>query len=72
MRAALAGGIASSSSTLALHPLDTLKTRIQGTPGATVAGIARTAPAIGLRGLYRGIIPAAGGALRGLGPSACL
>ena len=29
IRAALAGGIASSSSTLALHPLDTLKTRIQ-------------------------------------------
>ncbi len=29
VRAALAGGIASSSSTLVLHPLDTLKTRIQ-------------------------------------------
>ena len=29
MRAALAGGIASSTSTLVLHPLDTLKTRIQ-------------------------------------------
>ena len=29
VRAALAGGIASSTSTLVLHPLDTLKTRIQ-------------------------------------------
>lgn len=29
LRAALAGGIASSASTLTLHPLDTLKTRIQ-------------------------------------------
>lgn len=40
---------------------------IQGTPGATVMGIARSAPSIGLRGLYRGIIPAAGGARRVLG-----
>jgi Mitochondrial carrier protein len=65
-RAALAGGLASSVSVLALHPLDTLKTRVQSTPGATIRGIARTAPAIGARGLYRGIIPAVGGGIHSL------
>ena len=62
-RAALAGGLASSASVLLLHPLDTLKTRVQSTPGATIRGIARTAPTIGARGLYRGIIPAVGGGI---------
>ncbi len=61
-KAALAGGLASSASVLALHPIDTLKTRVQSTPGATIRGIAASAPKIGVRGLYRGIIPAVGGA----------
>lgn len=60
-KAALAGGLASSASVLALHPIDTLKTRVQSTPGATIRGIAASAPKIGARGLYRGIIPAVGG-----------
>lgn len=63
-KAALAGGLASSASVLALHPIDTLKTRVQSTPGATIRGIAASAPKIGVRGLYRGIIPAVGGAPR--------
>lgn len=61
-KAALAGGLASSVSVLTLHPIDTLKTRVQSTAGATFGSIARSAPAIGVRGLYRGIIPAVGGA----------
>jgi len=60
-KAALAGGLASSVSVLTLHPIDTLKTRVQSTAGATFGSIARSAPAIGVRGLYRGIIPAVGG-----------
>lgn len=53
LRAALAGGIASGGTTLALFPLDTLKTRVQSFAGATIAEVARSAPRIGLRGLYR-------------------
>ena len=55
LTAALAGGIASCVSTLALFPLDTLKTRMQYTAGATFAGIAKSAPDIGARGLYRSV-----------------
>ena len=35
---------------------------VQATPGATLRGIAASAPSIGRRGLYRGIVPAFGGA----------
>lgn len=56
LTAALAGGIASCVSTLALFPLDTLKTRMQYTAGATFAGIAKSAPDIGARGLYRFVL----------------
>ena len=52
-QAALAGGIASGSTTLMMYPLDTLKTRVQSAAGASVASIVRSAPSIGLRGLYR-------------------
>ena len=53
VQAALAGGIASGSTTLMMYPLDTLKTRVQSAAGASVAGIVRSVPSIGLRGLYR-------------------
>ena len=53
VRAALAGGIASGSTTLLMYPLDTLKTRVQSTVGASIADVVRTVPQIGLRGLYR-------------------
>ena len=52
-QAALAGGIASGSTTLMMYPLDTLKTRVQSAAGASGASIVRSAPSIGLRGLYR-------------------
>lgn len=52
-RAALAGGIASGTTTLMMYPLDTLKTRVQSTAGASIGSIVRSVPDIGLRGLYR-------------------
>ena len=52
-QAALAGGIASGSTTLMMYPLDTLKTRVQSAAGASVASIVRSVPSIGVRGLYR-------------------
>ncbi|CAK0784707.1 hypothetical protein CVIRNUC_007911 [Coccomyxa viridis] len=60
-QAALAGGIASGSTTLMMYPLDTLKTRVQSAAGASVASIVRSVPSIGLRGLYRGVLPAVSG-----------
>ena len=45
--AALAGGIASCCSTLLLHPIDTIKTRVQSTPGLTFGAAARSLPSIG-------------------------
>ena len=53
LTAALAGGIASCVSTVALFPLDTLKTRLQSTAGASIQSIAKSAPEIGVKGLYR-------------------
>lgn len=53
VRAALAGGIASGTTTLMMYPLDTLKTRVQSTAGASIGCIVRSVPEIGLRGLYR-------------------
>ncbi|EIE27152.1 mitochondrial carrier [Coccomyxa subellipsoidea C-169] len=59
VRAALAGGIASGTTTLMMYPLDTLKTRVQSTAGATIGSIVRSVPDIGVRGL--GILPAVSG-----------
>eukprot|EP01023_Acetabularia_acetabulum_P007399 TRINITY_DN1319_c0_g1_i1.p1 TRINITY_DN1319_c0_g1~~TRINITY_DN1319_c0_g1_i1.p1 ORF type:complete len:468 (-),score=93.66 TRINITY_DN1319_c0_g1_i1:178-1581(-) len=60
--AALAGGLASSSSTFFMHPVDTLKTRIQSIVGATAKSVAGSIPKLGAKGLYRGVIPATVGA----------
>eukprot|EP00873_Tetraselmis_striata_P012202 jgi/Tetstr1/432466/TSEL_021842.t1 len=58
--AALAGAMASGSTTFTLHPLDTLKTRLQASKGAsaTLRSVVASVPEIGLVGLYRGIVPA--------------
>ncbi|KAK9825138.1 hypothetical protein WJX81_003067 [Elliptochloris bilobata] len=58
VRAALAGGIASGVTTLAMFPLDTMKARVQAMAGASVGSVVRSVPSIGLRGLYRGVVPA--------------
>lgn len=47
MRAAVSGGVAAAAATVALHPVDTIKTVLQ--QGGTVR----------LGGLYRGVVPAA-------------
>ena len=70
LRAALAGGIASGATTLALFPLDTLKTRLQAssgrallaanaaaTPTTTLASVVREGM-LDKRALYRGVVPA--------------
>lgn len=57
LKSALAGGLASALSTSMLHPIDTMKTRVQASTLSFPELIAKL-PQIGLRGLYRGSIPA--------------
>lgn len=71
VRAALAGGLSSGLSTLMMHPLDTLKTRVQSIPGASIASVAREVPQMGRRALYRGIVPAGTGAFSSHGIRTC-
>lgn len=61
LTAALAGGLASGLSTFLLHPLDTIKTRVQSTVGASIMQVVRSVPEIGAVGLYRGVLPATTG-----------
>lgn len=69
IQAALAGALASGTSTAAMHPMDTLKTRIQATVGAGpgIKAFIKSVPSIGAKNLYRGIIPAVVGAASGHG-----
>mmetsp|Transcript_70260 Transcript_70260/g.183181 ORF Transcript_70260/g.183181 Transcript_70260/m.183181 type:complete len:283 (-) Transcript_70260:407-1255(-) len=55
--ALIAGGIAGTSVDVSLHPLDTLRTRLQSTQGFWGAG--------GFRGMYKGILSAALGSAPG-------
>jgi Mitochondrial carrier protein len=71
LKAALAGGLSSGLSTLLLHPLDTLKTRVQSIPGASIRSVVKHVPNIGRRAIYRGIIPAGGGAFSSHGIRTC-
>lgn len=57
LKSALAGGLASGLSTSLLHPVDTIKTRVQTSTLSFPEVISRI-PEIGVRGLYRGSIPA--------------
>ncbi|GMH35620.1 hypothetical protein BSKO_03488 [Bryopsis sp. KO-2023] len=61
LTAALAGGLASGLSTFLMHPVDTLKTRVQSTVGVTIVGIVKSVPKIGAVSLYRGVVPATAG-----------
>ncbi|XP_021896810.1 mitochondrial substrate carrier family protein C [Carica papaya] len=58
LKSALAGGLASGLSTSLLHPIDTIKTRVQASSTSTFPEIISKLPQIGVRGLYRGSIPA--------------
>ncbi|KAK1409548.1 hypothetical protein QVD17_36074 [Tagetes erecta] len=57
LKSALAGGLASALSTSALHPIDTIKTRVQASTLSFPEMIAKL-PEVGFRGVYRGSIPA--------------
>lgn len=57
LKSALAGGLASALSTSLLHPIDSMKTRVQSSTLSFPELISKL-PQIGLRGLYRGSIPA--------------
>ncbi|XP_019441947.1 PREDICTED: mitochondrial substrate carrier family protein C-like isoform X2 [Lupinus angustifolius] len=57
LRSALAGGLTSALSCALLHPVDSIKTRVQASAMSFPEVIAQV-PQIGARGLYRGSIPA--------------
>ncbi|CAN6470893.1 unnamed protein product [Victoria cruziana] len=57
LKSALAGGLACALSTSLLHPIDSMKTRVQAST-LSFPELVRKLPEIGLRGLYRGSIPA--------------
>ncbi|CAI7777499.1 unnamed protein product [Closterium sp. NIES-54] len=57
IKSALAGGLASGLSTCLMHPLDTIKTRVQAS-SASLSEVVRSVPSIGIQGLYRGAPPA--------------
>uniref|UniRef100_A0A0E0MBH0 EF-hand domain-containing protein n=1 Tax=Oryza punctata TaxID=4537 RepID=A0A0E0MBH0_ORYPU len=57
LKSALAGGLASALSTSVMHPIDSMKTRVQAS-SLSFPDLVSTLPQVGLRGLYRGSIPA--------------
>lgn len=57
LRSALAGGLACALSTSLLHPVDTIKTRVQAST-LSFPELMSKLPQIGVKGLYRGSIPA--------------
>ncbi|KAL6875670.1 hypothetical protein ACP4OV_013183 [Aristida adscensionis] len=57
LKSALAGGLASALSTSLLHPIDSMKTRVQAST-LSFPDLISKLPQIGIRGLYRGSIPA--------------
>ncbi|XVE99369.1 hypothetical protein REPUB_Repub03eG0192100 [Reevesia pubescens] len=57
LKSALAGGLACALSTSLMHPVDSIKTRVQAST-LTFPEIISKLPQIGVRGLYRGSIPA--------------
>ncbi|XP_050210030.1 uncharacterized protein LOC126660516 [Mercurialis annua] len=57
LRSALAGGLSCALSCALMHPVDTIKTRVQAST-LTFPEIISKLPEIGAQGLYRGSIPA--------------
>ncbi|MCO5589313.1 hypothetical protein L7F22_043279 [Adiantum nelumboides] len=58
LKSALAGGLACALSTCLMHPVDTIKTRVQASSTLSFSQLISRLPDIGVRGLYRGSIPA--------------
>lgn len=57
LKSALAGGLACALSTSVMHPIDTIKTRVQASTLSFPEIIAKL-PEVGVRGVYRGSVPA--------------
>ncbi|KAI3808999.1 hypothetical protein L1987_24963 [Smallanthus sonchifolius] len=57
LKSALAGGLACALSTSVMHPIDTIKTRVQASTFSFPEMIAKL-PEVGFRGVYRGSVPA--------------
>ncbi|XP_073297473.1 uncharacterized protein [Primulina huaijiensis] len=57
LKSALAGGLSSALSTSFLYPVDTIKTRVQAST-LTFSEVISNLPQLGVRGFYRGSIPA--------------
>lgn len=57
LKSALAGGLSCALSTSLMHPVDTIKTRVQASTLSFPEILAKL-PELGARGLYRGSIPA--------------
>ncbi|KAL5569246.1 hypothetical protein UlMin_025821 [Ulmus minor] len=57
LKSALAGGLACALSTSLMHPIDSIKTRVQAST-LSFPEIISKLPQIGVRGLYRGSVPA--------------
>ncbi|KAI3748649.1 hypothetical protein L6452_11891 [Arctium lappa] len=57
LKSALAGGLACALSTSVMHPIDTIKTRVQAST-LTFPEILAKLPQVGVRGVYRGSVPA--------------
>jgi len=68
-RAAFAGGLASATTTSMMHPLDTLKTRLQAAvgKGPSLLDLIKSVPKLGPRKMYQGIIPSVTGNFAGHG-----
>lgn len=57
LKSALAGGLACALSTSVMHPIDTIKTRVQASTLSFPEILAKL-PEVGVRGVYRGSVPA--------------
>ncbi|XP_076898191.1 calcium-dependent mitochondrial ATP-magnesium/phosphate carrier protein 1-like [Bidens hawaiensis] len=57
LKSALAGGLSCALSTSLMHPIDTIKTRVQASTLSFPQMIAKL-PEVGFRGVYRGSVPA--------------
>ncbi|XP_073304970.1 uncharacterized protein [Primulina huaijiensis] len=57
LKSALVGGLSCALSTSLLHPIDTIKTRVQAST-LSLPEILSKLPQLGVRGLYRGSVPA--------------
>ncbi|KAK3135934.1 hypothetical protein QOZ80_5BG0425510 [Eleusine coracana subsp. coracana] len=57
LKSAFVGGLASALSTSLMHPIDSMKTRLQAST-LSLPDLISKLPQIGLQGLYRGSIPA--------------